>query len=113
MASRIARSLGHKAPQAFPRLPINVGTDICSVQRIRKLLEGPLGHRFIGRTVSQDELLLAKPAVRQWLMDRMIRQGPAPATLLRWDLLVSQAAEFLAGRYGFFFFLFFPTSFTF
>ncbi|CAH0048919.1 unnamed protein product [Clonostachys solani] len=40
--------------RAFP-LPINVGTDICQISRIRRILEGPRAARFVDRILGPHE----------------------------------------------------------
>ncbi|CAI6089799.1 unnamed protein product [Clonostachys chloroleuca] len=44
--------------RAFP-LPINVGTDICQISRIYRILEGPRAARFVDRILGPHERVVA------------------------------------------------------
>jgi hypothetical protein len=48
----------HYAPKTMPRpfpFPLNIGTDICSIPRILKILQGVNGRKFIKRVLSERE----------------------------------------------------------
>lgn len=93
----------------FP-FPLNVGTDICQISRIHRILSGGRARRFVRRVLAPQEVF--HPSVFQrealaWL----VREEPkasrhasledqgkgTEATKLGPDL--RKAAEFLAGRY--------------
>ncbi|KAL2132067.1 hypothetical protein VTI74DRAFT_4245 [Chaetomium olivicolor] len=47
----------------FP-YPLRVGTDICRIPRVLRILRGPRPARFIHRVLAPEELLHARPAVQ-------------------------------------------------
>ncbi|KAI9051743.1 hypothetical protein LZ554_004783 [Drepanopeziza brunnea f. sp. 'monogermtubi'] len=56
------------SPRPFP-LPINVGTDLCSVPRILSILNSNCAHRFVSRLLTEDEVLQSdlRAAISDWL----------------------------------------------
>ncbi|KAM5348363.1 hypothetical protein ACJ41O_008187 [Fusarium nematophilum] len=44
-----------KPLRAFP-FPLNIGTDICQISRIYRILSGPRATRFVNRILSPEEL---------------------------------------------------------
>lgn len=77
--------------RAFP-LPLGVGTDICHIPRIYKILSGPESARFIKKVMTDDE---RKDPWLLWVFrPREKTSGDLHDTLL-W-----KAAAFLAGRFA-------------
>ncbi|KAM0629736.1 hypothetical protein ACHAPW_006669 [Verticillium nonalfalfae] len=88
------KSLNH-----FP-LPLNIGTDICQVSRIFRLLTGPRGTRFLHRVLTPEERAAASAT--------QLRPLPAPAGSLDGGFEVLRAnhpewwkrSTFVAGRFA-------------
>ncbi|KAM0426142.1 hypothetical protein ACHAPT_008485 [Fusarium lateritium] len=57
-----------KPLRAFP-FPLNIGTDICQISRIYRILSGPRASRFVSRILSPEEL--AKKDARLNILRRM------------------------------------------
>src|SRR5262245_10554405 len=91
-------------PRAFP-LPLAIGTDICQISRIYRILAGPRGPRFVSRVLSVEEqavpvgrstllgLLKARSSLRRTAHDAPVRAADAG------DPALLKAATFMAGRY--------------
>jgi holo-[acyl-carrier protein] synthase len=91
-----------RPPLAFP-YPLHVGTDICCVARIARILRSSQGPRFVRRVLTPEELARARPAVHDVL--RRAREtaergevGENGREEKRVALLYQGAAEFMAGR---------------
>jgi hypothetical protein len=79
----------------FP-VPLSIGTDICSLVRVRKILEDRLAARFIRRVLAPEEIEeLEASKHRRWLQFLVERSREEDRTRL--DLL-SRATSFMAGR---------------
>ncbi|KAI0398502.1 hypothetical protein F5Y17DRAFT_454070 [Xylariaceae sp. FL0594] len=80
-----------------PNLPFFIGNDICRVARIRQILQGKLGPRFIGRILRPEERRQEKTArILRCVIPhekRTTRQDRDPVEFTR-------AVEFLAGRFA-------------
>ncbi|QUC20005.1 uncharacterized protein UV8b_04246 [Ustilaginoidea virens] len=83
--------------RAFP-FPLNVGTDICQISRVRRILDSPRRTRFINRILAPEELESHKA-----------RLDPSPGTILAKDAQIGgrggetppwETAAFLAGRFA-------------
>ncbi|WAO85532.1 ACPS domain-containing protein [Fusarium falciforme] len=57
-----------KPLRAFP-FPLNIGTDICQISRIYRILSGPRASRFVSRILSPEEL--AKKDARLDILKRV------------------------------------------
>lgn len=57
-----------KPLRAFP-FPLNIGTDICQISRIYRILSGPRASRFVNRILSPEEL--AKKDARLDILERV------------------------------------------
>jgi holo-[acyl-carrier protein] synthase len=55
-------------PIPFP-YPLRVGTDLCRIPRILRILQGKNGPRFIRRVLAPEELARVRPAIRAVLDD--------------------------------------------
>ncbi len=84
---------------AFP-CPLHVGTDICRIARIARILRSTQGPRFVRRVLTPEELARAKPVVHQVL--RRAATGSLKAQeeglAAEVSLLYQRASEFMAGR---------------
>lgn len=87
----------------FP-YPLNVGTDICNIVRVRQILGSPKGPRFIRKILHSQEYSNEK--VFWILQDDPGWKGPKSKEKTREELLVEfstarleKAANFMAGRY--------------
>ncbi|KAI6382363.1 hypothetical protein MCOR25_000662 [Pyricularia grisea] len=78
----------------FP-FPLSLGTDICNIPRIRRILDGPQRDRFIRRVLLPEE----RGRVYNYL-NTTPAQASAPAAAKNSDeeLGRRKAAEFMAGR---------------
>lgn len=81
-------------------MPLNIGTDICQVSRIFRLLTGPRGTRFLHRVLTPEERAAASAT--------QLRPLPAPAGPLDGGFEALRAnypewwqrSTFVAGRCG-------------
>lgn len=55
-AGRVARTLARGRPLGGFPLPINVGIDVCAVDRVGAILGGRFGARFLRRVLAEEEL---------------------------------------------------------
>ncbi|KAK4240898.1 hypothetical protein C8A03DRAFT_12820 [Achaetomium macrosporum] len=55
-------------PLPFP-YPLRVGTDLCRIPRILRILQGKNGSRFIHRILAPEELVRVRPVIRAVLDD--------------------------------------------
>ncbi|CAH0033628.1 unnamed protein product [Clonostachys rhizophaga] len=74
--------------RAFP-LPINVGTDICQISRIHRILEGPRAARFVDRILGPHERAAAASRLLPLTRSGGSRDGELWKT-----------AAFIAGRFA-------------
>lgn len=85
-------------PRPFP-LPLSIGTDICQISRISRILEGRLASRFVQR------VLVPAERRREPLRTVLAAAAPTPsateprkpASQVSRDQLL-RAAQYLAGR---------------
>ncbi|TLD26494.1 hypothetical protein PspLS_04689 [Pyricularia sp. CBS 133598] len=79
------------------RFPLSLGTDICSIPRIRRILDGPQRDRFIQRVLLPEE----RGRVYKYL-NTTPGQALATAAAKNSDaeLGCRKAAEFMAGRFA-------------
>ncbi|VUC21800.1 unnamed protein product, partial [Clonostachys rosea] len=92
--------------RAFP-LPINVGTDICQISRIYRILEGPRAARFVDRILGPHERSSAASRLLSLKGSRLAgsvategnRNSPPSPSDPRDDELWKTAA-FIAGRFA-------------
>jgi holo-[acyl-carrier protein] synthase len=96
-------------PLPFP-FPLRVGTDICQISRIYRLLAGPRGPRFIRRVLTVDELEQKTPSEVLQLVSQLqdnkhisSNDGQAIRNLTaslcsKNDSPLLKAASFMAGR---------------
>ncbi|KAF6820211.1 holo-acyl-carrier-protein synthase [Colletotrichum sojae] len=87
-------------PRAFP-FPFNVGTDICQVSRIYRLLASDRGSRFIQRVFTQDEraLVPADSVTGAQQQTASIQNGDFEA-LKKTNPTLWKRATFVAGRFA-------------
>ncbi|KAL2021075.1 hypothetical protein VTK56DRAFT_7494 [Thermocarpiscus australiensis] len=67
-------------PIPFP-FPLRVGTDICRVGRVARILRGARGPRFIRRVLAPEELASPRPAVAAILGGRVAAASAAAAAI--------------------------------
>lgn len=90
------------APKPFP-LPLTVGTDICQISRVFRILASPRGGRFVDRVLTPGERA-ASAALRAGgtrtavaLSEAEVRDGAWEA-LKRAEPEMWKRAQFMAGR---------------
>ncbi|KAK4226763.1 hypothetical protein QBC38DRAFT_340355, partial [Podospora fimiseda] len=76
--------------------PIKIGTDICSTNRIYKILRGPNATRFVARVLTEKEISEAKEK-REWF-DSVLRQIEGGKE--EDEKALKRLSEFLAGRWA-------------
>lgn len=103
---------GQRILRRFP-FALNLGTDICHVTRVRKILESPRASRFVQRILSDEErrhpkiqCILNKehsPSSGRSAMSSVVAAGVkdhSPSTPAPDPDELQLAATFMAGRYG-------------
>ncbi|TLS28343.1 hypothetical protein PpBr36_00973 [Pyricularia pennisetigena] len=80
------------------RFPLSLGTDICNIPRIRRILDGPQRDRFIRRVLLPEE----RGRVYNYLNTTTPGQAPSQAAAKGSDVELGRrkAAEFMAGRFA-------------
>ncbi|KAK3307533.1 uncharacterized protein B0T15DRAFT_181636 [Chaetomium strumarium] len=64
-------------PLPFP-YPLRIGTDLCRISRIQRILQGKNGPRFIHRVLAPEELVHVRPVMRA-VLDDAVRGSVAKA----------------------------------
>ncbi|KAI1111832.1 hypothetical protein F5Y14DRAFT_424177, partial [Nemania sp. NC0429] len=79
-----------------PNLPFTIGNDICRIARVRQILAGGFGRRFVRRILRNDEL---RPSTTANILQCVLEPTTAPHES-RDAPGLARAAEFMAGRFA-------------
>lgn len=89
------------APKPFP-IPMTVGTDICQISRIFRVLASARGPRFVDRILTPGEramsAVMRKGEVRAASLSEDSIRGAAWEALKRTEPELWKKAQFMAGR---------------
>ncbi|KAI0550710.1 hypothetical protein F4679DRAFT_201681 [Xylaria curta] len=88
---------------AFPKLPFIIGNDICRLARIRRILQGRLGPRFVHRILRAEEIQHTTTArILRCILEQSAQgsQDAKGVAQAQDTPSFTRAVEFMAGRFA-------------
>lgn len=82
----------------FP-LPFKVGTDICLINRVKQILNGPRPGRLIKRILTEEERAIASDLLDPFMAERPVQEIANTDDKPETRPISSKTPRFLASRY--------------